>query len=188
MSLKALKSIASFLSEAGIPYMVSGGQAVLQYGIPRFTKDIDVMIALTPWELRKVLKYVEASFRVLHSDWEKFFQNMKVLQMEHLETGISVDFIFINSIIGFDRDAFEKANYITVEGMPINYIVPEDLIVRKIIRGKTLDLEDIKGILAIQGDKIDRKWVEMSVNALSRETGNVKWLNRWKELQKHSEI
>ena len=136
--LKALKSIASFLSEAGIPYMVTGGQAVLQYGIPRFTKDIDVLISLTAWELRKVLKYVEASFRVLHSDWEKFLQNMKVLHMEHLETGISVDFIFINSIIGFDRDAFEKANYITVEGMPINYIVPEDLIVRKIIRGKTL--------------------------------------------------
>jgi hypothetical protein len=188
MSLKVLKSIASFLSEAGIPYMVTGGQAVLQYGIPRFTKDIDFLIALTPWELCKVLKYVEASFRVLHSDWEKFFQNMKVLHMEHLETDISVDLIFIDSNIGFDRDAIEKASHITVEGMAINYIVPEYLIVRKIIRGKTLDLEDIEGILAIQGDKIDRKWVKKVVNDLSRQTGNVKWLNRWEELQKHSDI
>jgi len=37
-----LVNLAKALDEAGIPYMLIGGQAVLIYGEPRLTRDIDV--------------------------------------------------------------------------------------------------------------------------------------------------
>ena len=36
------------LNELGVPYMVTGAAAAIIYGEPRLTRDIDVVIALTP--------------------------------------------------------------------------------------------------------------------------------------------
>ncbi len=178
---KALKSVANCLSAAGIPYMVIGGQAVLQYGLPRFTQDIDVTIALIPEEVNRVLNGIEGSFRVLPRDLEKFIRETWVLPVEHLETGVRVDFIF--SITAFEREAIETAREITVEDMSIRYISPEDLMVQKIIAGRAIDLEDAKGILDMQGERIDRERIERSIIALSRETGEKEWLKRWEEVK-----
>ena len=41
-----LKKIAFELSSNSIPYMVIGGQAVLLYGEPRLTKDIDITLGI----------------------------------------------------------------------------------------------------------------------------------------------
>ena len=43
-----ISMIALALREGGVPYMVIGGQAVLLYGQVRFTRDIDVTLALAP--------------------------------------------------------------------------------------------------------------------------------------------
>jgi predicted nucleotidyltransferase len=181
MILKALKSVARCLSEAGIPYMVIGGQAVLQYGLPRFTQDIDITIAMTPRETNEVLNSIEGSFRILPRDIEKFIQDTWVLPVEHLETGVRVDFIF--SVTAFEREAIERAREINVEDMLIRYISPEDLIVQKIIAGRAIDLEDTKSILDIQGERIDMERIEKSVIAFSREMGEEEWLNRWQEVK-----
>jgi hypothetical protein len=42
MFQQLLETIALGLEKRGIPYMVIGGQAVLLYGEPRLTRDIDV--------------------------------------------------------------------------------------------------------------------------------------------------
>jgi len=41
MFKKILKKIASVLDESSLPYMVIGGQAVLLYGEPRLTRDME---------------------------------------------------------------------------------------------------------------------------------------------------
>jgi hypothetical protein len=49
-----LERIAIALDGAGIPYMIIGGQAVLLYGEPRLTKDIDITIGAGPDRLTAV--------------------------------------------------------------------------------------------------------------------------------------
>ena len=181
MILKTLKAAANCLSRAGIPYMVIGGQAVLQYGLPRLTQDIDITLALTPEEVGTVLKAIESSFRTLPQDVEQFIRETWVLPVEHKETGVRVDLIF--SLTGFEREAIEKAREITVEDMPIRYISPGDLIVQKVIAGRAVDLEDVRGILDMQGKEIDEKKVEERITVLSRETGIKQWLTRWKKVK-----
>jgi hypothetical protein len=46
MFKKLLKKIANELNNNNIPYMVIGGQAVLLYGEPRLTKDIDLTLGI----------------------------------------------------------------------------------------------------------------------------------------------
>jgi hypothetical protein len=41
--------------------MIIGGQAVLLYGMPRMTKDIDIILGVNINELESVLKAVKAS-------------------------------------------------------------------------------------------------------------------------------
>ena len=52
---RLLERIAKSLKNAGIPYMVIGGQAVLLYGEPRLTKDIDVTLGADLTRLQDVL-------------------------------------------------------------------------------------------------------------------------------------
>jgi len=44
---KLIKKIAFNLDKAKIPYMIIGGQAVLLYGVPRLTRDIDITLILS---------------------------------------------------------------------------------------------------------------------------------------------
>ncbi|MCS7312955.1 MAG: hypothetical protein NZ742_08605 [Acidobacteria bacterium] len=44
MFLELLERIAQVLETADLPYMVIGGQAVLLYGEPRLTQDIDITL------------------------------------------------------------------------------------------------------------------------------------------------
>ena len=55
-----IERLARALERAGLPYMVIGGQAVLLYGEPRVTKDVDITLGVGPEQL-PVLKPVCAS-------------------------------------------------------------------------------------------------------------------------------
>ena len=41
-----IKKIAQCLDQDEIPYMIIGGQAVLLYGTPRLTRDIDITLGI----------------------------------------------------------------------------------------------------------------------------------------------
>ena len=43
---KLIKKIAQRLDEEKVPYMIIGGQAVLLYGTPRLTRDIDITLGV----------------------------------------------------------------------------------------------------------------------------------------------
>ncbi|MGH9394793.1 MAG: hypothetical protein ACRD1E_11535, partial [Terriglobales bacterium] len=55
-----LASLAGALDRRGLPYMVIGGQAVLVYGEPRLTRDLDVTLGADPSRLQDVLAAVGA--------------------------------------------------------------------------------------------------------------------------------
>src|SRR5689334_15458330 len=43
-----LRHVCEILEELGLPYLVTGAQATIAFGEPRFTNDIDIVVALTP--------------------------------------------------------------------------------------------------------------------------------------------
>src|SRR2546425_12617000 len=57
---RLLERIAKALESIGIPYMVIGGQAVLLYGEPPLTKDIDITLGADLDRLADVLRLVRS--------------------------------------------------------------------------------------------------------------------------------
>ena len=53
-----LARIAAGLSSRNLPYMIIGGQAVLLYGEPRLTKDIDITLGINIDRLDDLLAVV----------------------------------------------------------------------------------------------------------------------------------
>ena len=156
-----LVNLAQALDRAGIPYMVIGGQAVLVYGEPRLTRDIDLTLGLTPDALSQVLNVTrEVNLHILVEDPEDFVRRLWVLPTLHPPTGLRVDFIF--SWTPYEQQALERVRAIEIEGYPVRFACPEDVIVHKMLAGRPRDLEDVRSILRKQSVDVDyiHRWLE----------------------------
>jgi len=72
---KLLENIAEALETHEIPYMIIGGQAVLLYGEPRLTKDIDITLGLGPEFLERLRSIIEdQGFKILVKEIEDFVE------------------------------------------------------------------------------------------------------------------
>jgi len=59
MFKKLFKKIANELNTHNIPYMIIGGQAILLYGEPRLTKDIDITLGIGIDGVREVNSIIQ---------------------------------------------------------------------------------------------------------------------------------
>jgi len=143
---KLLKKIAKHLFLEGIEYMVIDGQAVLIYGEPRLTKDIDITLKLNIHELQKVLKIVKKlKLKLLVSDVEDFVKETFVFPTLDQNTGFRIGFIF--SVSEYEKTAIERVNKLEIDKVKVNFASTEDIIIHKIISGRERDLENVKKII-----------------------------------------
>ena len=153
-----LEQIAKTFDAHGIPYMLIGGQAVLLYGEPRLTQDVDITLGIGPDHLDAVLQAVTVlRWRVLVTDVEAFVRKTLVLPCQTRDDGIRVDLIF--SFSPYERRAIERARLVPVGGERVRFASPEDLIIHKIVAGRPRDLEDVAGIL-VRNPDVDIAYIE----------------------------
>ncbi len=153
---RLLERIAQVLDEGAVRYMVIGGQAVLLYGEPRLTKDIDVTLDVSPERLSTVLPLLDAMGLEPLVDPEPFVQETMVLPCQHAETGIRVDLIF--SFSPYEQGAMERVHLVELGRTQVRFASPEDIIVHKIVAGRPRDLEDVKSILS-KNPGVDQPYV-----------------------------
>jgi len=143
---KLLKKISRELKKASLPYMVIGGQAVLLYGEPRLTRDIDIALGIGVNELGKVKKIIPAmGLKILVKNDKEFVQRTMVLPTIDKESGIRVDFIF--SFSPYEREAIKRARDIKMGRTLVKFASLEDVVIHKVISGRGRDIEDVKSIL-----------------------------------------
>lgn len=182
MILETLRDISEFLKKLKIPYMIIGGLAVVQYGIPRFTQDIDVSIWLDPNDIKKIIEKIILKFQILVKNPEEFVRETWVLPIAHLKTNVRVDLIFSQTI--FEKDAIGTARRIKIDNVIIKFIRPEDLIVQKLISGRRFDIEDAKSVMNVQMAKINYSYIEKKIKSFSKELSNSDILSQWDKLKK----
>lgn len=140
-----LERIARSLQAAGIRYMIIGGQAVLLYGEPRLTKDIDVTLGADLDRLPVVLAAVREMGLIPLVDPETFTRKTMVLPCSDPESGFRVDLIF--SFTPFEQLAISRARAVTIGTTAVHFASLEDLLIHKMVAGRPRDLEDVKAIL-----------------------------------------
>lgn len=161
MLSELLAAIATELDRRRIPYMVIGGQAVLAFGEPRLTKDIDVTVGLDTDGLATILAAAERIGLRPLVEPQAFVEETMVLPCEHGASGARVDFVF--SQTPYEREALARTRKLTIEGTVVRFACPEDLVIHKTIAGRPRDLEDIRGVLAKQPTldrALVRTWLE----------------------------
>ncbi|MFP3940866.1 MAG: nucleotidyl transferase AbiEii/AbiGii toxin family protein [Thermoanaerobaculia bacterium] len=150
-----LSALAAVLDRTGTRWYVFGAQAVVVYGRPRLTADIDVTVdvRLESWQELEV-PLLEAGFSPRVEDLQAFVERTRVLPLAHDPSGIPVDLVLAGPV-GLEQEFLDRVRRVDMGGLRVPLISPVDLVVTKILAGRPKDLEDVRGILREQAGGLD---------------------------------
>lgn len=154
--------------------MIIGGQAVLLYGEPRLTKDIDITLGVGADKYKIVIDVTSAlNLKLLVDEPQSFVNQFMVLPVIDEESKIKIDFIF--SFTLYENEAIKRAKKVKLEKVEVNFASLEDVVIHKIFAGRPRDLEDVKIILLKNknyDDKYILKWLTEFDKTLSEDFTN----------------
>lgn len=171
---KLIKRVAQRLDEDNIPYMIIGGQAVLIYGRPRLTRDIDITLGIDTDKFGAIEGICNRlGLEILPENPEDFAKETKVLPAQEPNSKIRVDFIF--SFTQYEAQALEKVKEVPMDGYPVKFASCEDVIIHKMVAGRAVDEEDIKNMLIKNKDSLDIEYIN-------------RWLSEFAKTAEHKEV
>ncbi len=91
-----------------------------------------------------------------------------VLPVIHEETGIRIDFIF--SFSPYERQAIARARRVRIIDRNVCFAAPEDVIIHKIVAGRSRDLEDVRSII-LRMPNLDFVYIRQWLNDFSDASG-----------------
>jgi len=175
-----IAATAVALNEKRIPYMIIGGQAVLLYGTPRLTRDIDITLGIGVERLLEIVEVTRAlKLKILPQDYKDFVQKTYVLPTEDPTSAIRVDFIFV--FTPYEKQAIERAKVITIGGTAVQFASVEDMIIHKVIAGRPRDLEDARSMI-IKHPNFDAGYVRRWLKEFDKTVEGQGLSKRFKEL------
>lgn len=166
---KLLQRVAAALGREALPYMIIGGQAVLLYGEPRLTKDIDITLGAGLDRLSAVVNAAHGAGLTPLVNPETFTRETMVLPCSDPESGMRVDFIL--SFSSFEQIAISRARTVKIGNTELRYASVEDLVIHKLIAGRARDLEDVRGIL-LKNPAADQAYIRKWLADFSDLTGD----------------
>ena len=169
-------ALAEALQARAVRHMLVGGLAVAVHGRPRFTKDIDLVVALATSEVVPFLRELTArGFELREEDLaSRLLSPGQVGRAffggDPVEERLHVDLMMVLS--GYEEQALSRAATHTVLGVPWSVASPEDLLLSKVVSGRPIDIADAEAIVARNGTDLDveylRRWASDLAAALVR--------------------
>ena len=184
---RAFGGVIDIFEATGIEYVIWGGVAVVTYGEPRFTQDMDVVVRLRySSEVDTLSRLLEetgysVSVEAIRDAVDRHFYFNAI----HLETGIKIDFYVAprDPIYAWAFKHRRMKNF--DEFRRASYMPPESVILTKLRayqEGKsTRHLDDIEGILRVSGPELDLAYVH-------REAARIGVFGVWRELLERSNL
>ncbi len=164
--LKLLKDICNKLDNARIEYMLTGSFAMAFYSTPRMTRDIDIIIKVSPKDIHQIIDLFKNDFYISQAAVEEALKNTTMFNIIHNDTVMKIDFI-IRKNEEYRVNEFLRRQKISIDDTLISVVSPEDLILSKLFWAKDsnseLQLRDVRAIKAavknIDDDYI-KKWAK----------------------------
>jgi predicted nucleotidyltransferase len=177
---ETLSRIGASLERSGIPYMIIGGQAVLLYGEPRLTRDIDITLGINIDQLEAIFAVAQhLSLKLLPEDVTAFVRQTMVLPALDEATGIRVDFIF--SFTPYESQAIRRAKKVSILGQDVCFAAVEDLIIHKIFAGRPRDIEDVQTVI-MKNALLDIPYIEEWLRAFDAASDEKKFMVTFREI------
>jgi predicted nucleotidyltransferase len=139
----ALSALAAILRELGIRWVLIGALAANRYRqSPRLTQDVDLLLADTGAGVDRL----ESAARAAGWDVLRTSPEGELLRLRHPELGIA-DLLIAGT--DYQQEAIRRARQEPIgNGESVAVLTVEDVIVHKLIAGRTQDIADIEAILA----------------------------------------
>ena len=165
--LNVLDKILKIASKAHIKVMFMGGIAVSVWGEPRTTYDIDAVIGISSSESDKFL--LEASKENFTYDKRNPVQLIQKSAFITLAYPVKNRKTYVDLFLASDeyqKLALSRRKEINLYGRKIPIISVEDLVLYKLLAGRTKDIDDVREILISQKGKLDMKYMKKWANKL----------------------
>ena len=137
------KELLQLLNEYQVEYLIVGGFAVMKYGEPRYTKDLDVWVHNSAENSVRVISALAAFGAPLDHDGitaETLNGKRVVYQMGIAPVRIDI----LTAITGVEfPQAWRNRVASTFFGVPVQFISLDDLITNKRALGRASDLKDL---------------------------------------------
>ena len=131
----------SLCNKHEVKYLVVGGYAVSIHGYPRYTKDLDVCIESSEDNAMKMVDVIDAfGFSSLKLVKEDFLNRNFITQLGHEPLRIDI----LNEMDGISFSmAWKNRKKVNYEGVEINFIGYDELLILKKLANRPQDVADI---------------------------------------------
>jgi len=173
--LRAIEPVIKAFDELGISYYVGGSIASSAYGTARATMDVDFISDMNFFQIKPLVEKLRKEFFIDELMISDSIKSTSSFNLIHLETMLKID-VFILKDISFQKKAFERKRKDTLiledESIEIYLSSPEDIILNKLewfrMGGEISERQwfDILGVVKVQGDNLDMKYLNDWANNL----------------------
>ncbi len=168
-AVELLTALSKVLSRWG-RWCVFGAQAVIAYGVPRLSADVDVTLDLVPNDPERFAREMEAAGFALRVDDPDFVRRTQVMPFVHAATGMPLDVVLAGS--GLEDEFLDRARTVDLTGASVPMIDPADLVIVKVLAGRPKDIDDAGGVWRLHGRDLDveriRRILQLLEEALSQ--------------------
>lgn len=141
-----------------------GAQAVIAYGVPRLSADVDVTVKLEPDDPQRFASAMQAAGFVLRVDDPEFIRRTRVMPFVHSATGMPLDIVLAGS--GLEDEFLERARAVDFGGTAVPLIALQDLVIAKLLASRPQDLADAQSLWRIHGDSLDVRSIRRTLQLL----------------------
>lgn len=164
--IEFLKSIATRLTSAGIPYMVTGSMAMAFHAVPRMTRGLDFVIECRPADVERIASLFDSDCYADRSAIRSALEERSSFNVIHTQWMIKADF-FVGKDDPYRAAEIERKQVVDVDGVPVSIVSVEDLVLSKLVWSREgesdLQLRDARAV-AEAAEGIDwsyiRSWAD----------------------------
>ncbi|MDD4664254.1 MAG: nucleotidyltransferase [Caldisericia bacterium] len=144
MLSKDFIEFVALLNKNKVKYLVVGGYAVAVHGYPRYTKDLDIWIDISPCNIQQLLAVIgEFGFSDLNLELHDFIEPGYVIQLGYPPCRIDL----LTSLEGLSfEDCYPQKNTLTIDGISVDFIDLHHLRINKQSTGRSQDIADLENL------------------------------------------
>jgi hypothetical protein len=144
MLSRDFREFIELLNESSVRYLVVGGYAVAFHGHPRYTKDLDVWVELSPENANKIIAALKKfGFGSLGLKAEDFLERDQIVQLGYPPNRIDI----LTTLKGLKfADCYKSKVAVEIQSLRIDFIDIENLKKNKRATGRPQDLADAENL------------------------------------------
>ncbi|MBA4138472.1 MAG: hypothetical protein C0518_14275 [Opitutus sp.] len=172
-ALDPLALLVAPLSRANVPYLITGSVATIHYGEPRYTNDVDLVIALPAERSGEIPSlYPPPEFYCPDADFiaaEITREEGAHFNVLHVDSGIKADF-YPSRRHPYYEWAFAHRRGLEIDGITWWFAPPEYVAMWKLAfhreGGSDKHIRDVRSMIRVQGAQMDLELLERAVSEL----------------------